>query len=80
MNESHQEEFSVSGDELLRKVKELIHAGNARRIMIKDDKGETLIELPLTIGALGVVLLPALAAVGAVAALVSKCTIVVVKK
>ena len=74
------EEFSVNGEELLKKVKELIDAGNARRIIIKNDKDVVLIEIPLAIGALGAVLLPALAAVGAIAALVTKCTIVVVKK
>ena len=77
-NESY-EEFKVSGDEVLKKVKELIAAGNARRIIIKNDKGDTIVELPLTIGAVGAILVPALAAVGTIAALVTKCTIVVVK-
>ena len=76
----NQEEFKVNGEELLKKVKELIDAGNARRIIIKNEAGETLIEIPLTVGAIGALLLPALAAVGAIAALVTKCTIVVVKK
>ena len=76
----HQEEFKVGGEDLLKKVKELIQAGNARRIIIKNEKGETLVEIPLTIGAIGAILLPALAAVGAIAALVTNCTIVVVKK
>lgn len=80
MTEEHQEEFKVTGEELLKKVKELIDAGNARRIIIKNENGETLVELPLTIGAIGAILLPALAAVGTIAALVTKCTIVVVKK
>lgn len=74
------EEFSVSGEELLKKVKELIHAGNVRRITIKNEHGETFVEIPLTIGAIGAILAPPLAAVGAIAALVTKCTIVVVKK
>ena len=73
------EEFKLSGDELLSKVKDLIHEGNIRRIIIKDEEGRTLIELPLTIGAVGAVLAPPLAAVGAIAALLSDCSIVVEK-
>ncbi|MCX6819675.1 MAG: DUF4342 domain-containing protein [Candidatus Adlerbacteria bacterium] len=80
MTTEHQEEFSVNGKELVKKVKELIHAGNARRIIIKNEGGETVVEIPLTIGAIGAIVLPVLAAVGAIAALVTKCTIVVVKK
>lgn len=80
METNDQEEFKVNGEELIRKVKELIAAGNARRIIIKNESGETVIEIPLTIGAVGALLAPALAAVGTVAALVTKCTIVVVKK
>jgi hypothetical protein len=79
-SEDTQEEFKISGEELLKKVKDIIRAGNARRIIIKNEKGKTLVEVPLTIGAIGAVLAPVLAAVGAIAALVSKCTIVVVKK
>ena len=74
------EEFRVSGEELLKKVKELIAAGNARRIIIKNEEGETFIEIPLTIGAIGAVLVPPLATVGAIAALGAKCPIVVEKK
>jgi hypothetical protein len=74
------EEFKVSGDEVMKKVKELIKAGNARRIIIKNEQGDSVIEVPLTIGAVGVLIAPALAALGAVAALVTNCTIVVVKK
>ena len=80
MASDSQEEFKVSGEELLKKVKDIIRAGNARRIIIKNDKGKVLVEVPLTIGAIGAVLAPVLAAIGAIAALVSKCTIVVVKK
>ncbi len=80
MTTENQEEFKVTGEELVKKVKELIEAGNARRIIIKNEQSETILEIPLTIGAIGVILLPALAAVGAIAALVTKCTIVVVKK
>jgi hypothetical protein len=76
----NREEFRVNGEELLKKVKELIAQGNARRIIIKNEKGETIIEIPLMIGAVGALIAPALAAVGAIAALVTKCTIIVEKK
>ena len=80
MADKHQEEFKVNGDELLKKVRELIAEGNARRIIIKNENGEILVEIPLMIGALGAILAPILAAVGAIAALVTHCTIVVIKK
>jgi hypothetical protein len=75
-----QEEFKISGEQVVAKIKEIIKEGNARRIIIKSEKGETMLEVPLTIGAVGVLLAPVLAAVGALAALVTKCTIVVEKK
>jgi hypothetical protein len=71
------EEFQVNGEQLLAKVKELIKEGNVRRIIIKSKEGKTLVELPLTIGVVGAVLAPVLAAVGAIAALVTECSIVV---
>lgn len=74
------ESFKVDGQEIVAKVKELIREGNARRIIIKNEAGETLIEIPLTIGAVGALLAPVLAAVGAIAALVTNCTIEVEKK
>jgi Flp pilus assembly pilin Flp len=64
---------------LLAKVKELVREGNVRRVIIKDEEGKTLIEVPLTLGVVGAVLLPAWAAIGAIAALVTDCTIVVEK-
>ena len=70
------EEMKVSGEELVAKIKQLLHEGNIRRIVIKQD-GRTVMELPLTIAAVGVVVAPVLAAVGAFAALVSSCSIVV---
>jgi len=73
------EEHKVSGDDLVAKVKELVHEGNIRRIIIKNEEGKTLIEVPLTLGVVGAVLLPILAAIGAIAALVADCTIVVEK-
>ena len=72
-----QESFRVNGEELLKKVKELIKEGNVRRITIKDKNGRTLIDIPLTIGLIGAVLAPILAAVGAFAALITECTITV---
>jgi len=74
------EEFSVNGEELLAKVKSLINEGNVRRLIIKDEHGKTLVELPVTIGVVGAILAPVLAAVGAIAALVTKCTIVVERR
>lgn len=73
------EEHKVSGGDLVAKVKELVHEGNIRRISIKNEEGKTLIEVPLTLGVVGAVLLPVLAAIGAIAALVTDCTIVVEK-
>lgn len=74
------EEFKVSGEEILAKVKKIIEQGNARKIIIKSEKGETIAEFPLTVGAIGVLIAPILAAVGAIAALATKCTIIVEKK
>jgi len=79
MSEFRTEEFRVNGEELLAKIKQLIHEGNIRRIIIKDKDGKTLIEFPLTFGVVGLVLAPTLAAVGAIAALVTEATIVVEK-
>jgi len=77
--QSRYEEFRVSGDEILNKVKEIIHEGNVRRIILKDDQGKTFMEIPLTVGVVGAIIAPVLAAVGAVAALASNLTIVVEK-
>jgi repressor of nif and glnA expression len=74
------EEFKVSGEDVVKKIKELVKEGNIRRIIIKNENNETLIEIPLTLGAVGIVLLPIWAAVGAIAALVTKCTIVIEKQ
>ncbi|UTX51131.1 DUF4342 domain-containing protein [Candidatus Saccharibacteria bacterium TM7i] len=77
MTKTTREEFKVNGKDLLDKVKSLINEGNIRRIIIKNKEDKKLIELPLTIGVVGAVLAPMLAAVGAIAALVTECTIVV---
>ncbi len=80
MDHETREEFKVTSEEVVGKVKKLIREGNARKIIIKNEKGDPVMELPLTIGAVGALLAPMLAAVGAVAALLTNCTIVVVKK
>ena len=77
---SNHESFKVTGDEILSKVKEIIKEGNARKIIIKNDKDETIMEFPLTIGAIGVVLAPIFAAVGTLTALATHCTIIVEKR
>ena len=81
MGEEHvrTEEYQVSGDELVAKVKELVHEGNIRRVTIRNEEGKDLIEIPLTWGVVGALLLPVWAAIGAIAALVTDCTIVVEK-
>ncbi len=73
------EEYKVTGDELVHKVKQIVHEGNIRRITIKTEGGNTLLEFPLTVGVVGVVLLPLWAALGAAAALITDCTIAVEK-
>jgi hypothetical protein len=77
---SNHESFKVTGDEILSKVKEIIKEGNARKIIIKNDKDEIIMEFPLTIGAIGVVLAPIFAAVGTLTALATHCTIIVEKR
>lgn len=72
-----EESFKVNGEQLLGKVKELIRQGNIRRIIIKDKNDKEIVEFPLTIGVIGAVLAPVLAAIGAIAALISECTITV---
>ena len=73
------EEFRVEGDDLLAKVKELVHEGNIRRITLKDDDGKTIITLPLTVGVVGALVAPQLVALGAIAAVLTHGTIVVEK-
>jgi hypothetical protein len=73
------EEVQVLGRDLVDKVKSLVHEGNVRRIIVRDEHGNTFIEIPVTVAAVGAVLAPVLAAVGAISALVSKFTIVVVR-
>lgn len=75
----HTEEHRVSGERLLSKIKEIVHKGNIRRIIIKNDKGQVLIEVPLTLGVVGFLLAPVWVALGAMAALVADFNIVVEK-
>lgn len=72
---TRREEHRVSGDRVISKLKELIHEGNVRHVVIKNEEGRTLIEFPVTVGVAGAVLLPVWAAVGAIAAIVSNCSI-----
>ena len=73
------EEFRVQGEAVIATIKEIIHEGNVRRITIKNEEGATLIEIPLTLGVVGALLLPVWAAIGAIAALAANLTIVVEK-
>lgn len=70
------EEFRVDGEKLIAKIKELIHEGNIRRVIIKDKDGKILMEIPVTFGVVGVLIAPQLAALGAVAALLTEATLV----
>ncbi len=74
------EEFKVKGDELLARVRELIREGNVRRLTIKSSEGKTMLEIPLTIGVVGALIAPVAAALGAVAALVTECTVTVTRE
>ena len=78
--ETRTEEFKISGDELLARVREIVHEGNVRRIIIKNEDGNTLVEIPLTIGVIGAALVPVWAAIGAMAALATRCTIIVERR
>jgi hypothetical protein len=73
------EEFRVEGEKLIAKIKELFHEGNIRRVIIKDKEGKTVMEIPVTLGVVGVLIAPQLAAIGAIAALVTEATVVVEK-
>ena len=73
------EQFKVAGKDLGAKIRELIHEGNVRRIIIKDEHGHTFVEIPVTVAAVGAIFAPILAAVAALAAMAAKFTIVVEK-
>lgn len=74
---AHTEEFEFNGDTLIAKIKELLHEGNIRRIILKNEDGRILIDIPLTVGILGTLVAPQLAALGAIAALVTHGTIII---
>ena len=74
------EEFTVRSEDLVAKIKELLHEGNITRIIVKDEKGKTLLEIPAWAGIVGTILAPWLAALGAIAALATRCTITVIKQ
>jgi hypothetical protein len=74
------EEYSVSSDDLVKKVKNLLHEGNVTRIIVRDEQAKVLLEVPVTAGLIGVILAPWLAALGAIAALVTECTISVERR
>ncbi len=80
MDKKNKSEFKVSGEELLDKIKELIHEGNVRKIIIKNEKGETYLEIPITLGVIGAILAPVFAAIGALAALAANFTIEVERR
>jgi len=80
VSKNKKEEFILDGSEVLKKVKQLVKEGNVRRIIIKNEKDQTLMEVPLTWVAVEAVLAPPLAAIGAAAALLTKCKIVVEKR
>ena len=73
----HVDEFSVTGEQVVDFIKKILHEGNIRRIVLRDDSGKTLLEIPVTVGVVGVILLPVWAAIGAAAALVARMTIVI---
>ena len=77
--ENIREEFWVKGEELVEKVKQLIHEGNVRRLIIKDETGKVYLEIPVTVGVIGALIAPMLAAVGAVAAMVANLKIEVIR-
>ncbi len=74
------EEYSVSSDDLVERVKELLHEGNITRIIVKNEKDDVLLEIPATVGVISIVLVPWFAALGAIAALATNCKIVVEKR
>ena len=78
--EQVKEEFQVRGALLVEEVKKLIHEGNVQRIIIKSEQGYTLVEIPVTLAAIGVIAAPVLAAVSAIAGIVTKCTVVVERR
>lgn len=79
LTSKQKEEFKVEGKKVVSKVKALIKEGNVRKITVKDSKGRVILSLPVTAGVIGALLLPPLVVVGAIAALLTECTITVVR-
>ena len=77
---SEWEEFQVSADDLVRRVKELIAEGNISRLIVRNERGDTMLEIPVTFGVIGALFAPYLAALGAIAALATRCTIAVERR
>jgi len=75
-----QEEFKLNGEEVLSKIKELVKEGNITRILLKNEEGELIMEIPMTFAVVGALIAPIFAAVGAAAALLTKCSIIVERK
>ena len=80
VSKKQQEEFKVEGKKVVSKIKALIKEGNVRKVTVKDSKGKTILSLPVTAGVLGAILLPPLVVLGAIAALVTECTITVERR
>jgi uncharacterized membrane protein YvbJ len=74
------EQFTLDSEKLVEKVKELVHEGNVTRITVRDEKGNLLLDLPVAVGVVGIVLAPLLAAVGAIAAIATRCTLTIERK
>jgi len=77
---TNQESFQVSGKELVSRIKEIFKEGKARKVIIKNEEDETIMEFSLKMGAIGLVLAPQLAAIGAIAAMAKDWTIIIEKK
>jgi len=75
-----QEEHCLTGEQLMQKIRELVHEGSVRHLILKDEHGHTLLEVPLTLGVVGALIAPVWAALGAIAALVTNVTLVVVRE
>lgn len=75
MAQQRTEEFKISGEDIMAKLKKIVNEGNIRKIMVKDKQGKIIAEFPLTVGVVGALLVPVLAAVGAIVALASECVI-----
>jgi Domain of unknown function (DUF4342) len=69
------EQYQLTGEDVITKIKQIVHEGNVRRVLIRNAEGQVFVEFPLTVGVVGAALAPMWAAVGAIVALVTDCTI-----